>query len=46
MCVFLCVEVCVVPVEGCAGGHTPGKAFGTMLSEVWDGGEVGSHDGH
>lgn len=38
--------VCVVPVKGSACGHTPGKASNTMLSEVWDGGEVGGHDGH
>lgn len=40
------VIVCVVPVEGGAGGHAPGKALDSQLSEVGDGGEVSSHDGH
>lgn len=36
----------LVPVEGSTGGHTPSKASDAMLSEVRDGGEVGSNDGH
>ena len=36
----------LVPVKGGAGGHTPGEASDSLLSEVRDGGEVGSHDGH
>lgn len=43
---FRSVLVCVLPVEGGAGGNTPGKALDTQLSEVGDGGEVGSHDGY
>ena len=42
----VCVEVCYVPVEGGARGHTPGKAPDSLLSEVGDGWEVCSHDGH
>lgn len=34
-----------IPVKGSARGHAPGKAFDALLSEVWDGGEIGGHDG-
>lgn len=46
MFVFISVLVCVLPVEGSTGGHTPGKALDPQLSEIGDGGEVGSHDGY
>lgn len=46
VCVSKCMLVCVLPVEGSAGGHTPGKALDSQLSEVGDDGKVGSHDGH
>lgn len=42
----MCVDVTTVPVKGRTCGHTPGKASGTMLSKVRDGGEVGSYNGH
>lgn len=38
--------MCVVPVKGSACGHAPAKAPDSLLPEVWDGREVGSHDGH
>lgn len=42
----VCVCVFVVPVERSAGGHTPGEALDSQLSEIRHGGEVGGHDGH
>lgn len=35
----------IVPVKGRACGHAPGEAPDSLLPEVWDGREVGSHDG-
>jgi len=43
--VCVCALVCVLPVEGRAGGHAPGEALDSQLPEVGDDGEVGGHDG-
>lgn len=45
VCVFRNMLEFVVPVKGSACGHASGKAFDSLLSEVGDGREIGSHDG-
>ena len=41
---FFMVTFCL-PVEGCAGGHTPSKPSDSHLTEIWNAREVGGNDG-